>query len=226
MARTNPIMGKTLLVMAPLALLAFSSCDVDKFRGWPSEKPPVHLVPDMDNQPKLRAQSKHEFEGWEDHRGARLPVADTFGNTLVVARGSLKNPALANRDANGQFVTKNPLATSHKFRVRGRELSTLDHGRERYEIYCSMCHGLSGQGGNGKDGHGLVGRFWQPAPPNFHFNPKDGADNRVPNMSDGEVFEAISTGNGKTMPGYAARLSVEDRWAIVHYVRALQSLTK
>ena len=99
-------------------------------------------------------------------------------------------------------------------------------GRERYEIYCSMCHGTSGRGGNGPDGSGLVGRHWQPAPPNFHFNPKTGADNRVPMMPDGEVFEAISTGNGKTMPAYAARLSVEDRWAIVHYVRALQSLSK
>jgi mono/diheme cytochrome c family protein len=60
--------------------------------------------------------------------------------------------------------------------------------------------------------------------PNFHF--VEGKDNRVALLSDGEVFEAISTGNGKTMPAYGARLSVEDRWAIVHYVRALQSLSK
>ena len=224
MTHIKQIMGKTLLVLAPLTLVALSSCE--KFRGFPSDKPPVHLVLDMDFQPKVRPQSQHEFEGWTDHRGARLPVADAFGNTLVVARGSLKDPRLANRDANGQYVTTNPLSLKHTFRVRGRVMTAIDHGRERFEIYCSMCHGLTGQGGNGKQGHGLVGRFWEPAPSNFHFSTKTGADNRVPLMPDGEYFEVITTGNGKTMPAYGARLSVEDRWAIVHYVRALQSLSK
>jgi mono/diheme cytochrome c family protein len=220
MATTN----KILLAIASLTLLALNSCD--KFRGFPSEKPPVHLVLDMDFQEKIRAQSEHEFAGWTDHRGARRPVADTFGNTLVVARGSLKNPALAHRDANNQYVTENPLPLDYKFMVSGREMSVIDRGRERYDIYCSMCHGLSGQGGNGKQGHGLVGRFWQPAPPNFHFNSKENADNRVPLMPDGEYYETIMTGKGTTMPAYGARISVEDRWAIVHYVRALQSLSK
>ncbi|MGK0299140.1 MAG: hypothetical protein ACI89X_000001, partial [Planctomycetota bacterium] len=90
--------SKTTLAVASLALVALTSCD--KFRGFPSEKPPVHLVLDMDFQPKVRAQSEHEFEGWTDHRGARRPVSDSFGNTLVVARGSLPNAALANRDGN------------------------------------------------------------------------------------------------------------------------------
>lgn len=220
MARTT----KILLAMASLTLVALNSCD--KFRGWPSSTPPVHLVLDMDFQQKVRAQSEHDFDGWADHRGARRPVGDSFGNTLVVARGSLKDPAMANRDANNQYVTKNPLSLDHKFMVRGREMSVIDRGRESYDIYCSMCHGYTGLGGNGQQGHGIVGRFWQPAPPNFHINTKEGADNRVPTMPDGEYFETITTGKGTTMPAYGARLSVEDRWAIVHYVRALQSLSK
>ena len=219
MART-----KIILAVATLSLVALTSCD--KFRGFPSEKPPVHLVLDMDFQPKLRAQSEHEFEGWSDHRGARRPVSDLFGNTLVVARGSLKDPALAHRDGNNAYVTKNPLARDYKFMARGREMSVIDRGRERYEIFCSMCHGLSGQGGNGKQGHGMVGKLWDVAIPNFHFSNKEGADNRVPTMADGEYFETITTGKGTTMPAYGARISVEDRWAIVHYVRALQSLSK
>ena len=218
-----PTSNKILLCIAALTLLALQSCD--KFRGFPSEKPPIHLVLDMDFQPKVRAQSELEFDGWVDHRGARRPVADSFGNTIVVARDSLKNPALVNRDAQGQFITKNPLSLDHKFMVSGREMSVIDRGRQRYEIYCSVCHGLSGLGGNGKQGHGLVGRRWPVAVPNFHLSTKDGADNRVPNMPDGEYFETISIGKG-TMPGYEARISVEDRWAIVHYVRALQSLSK
>ena len=47
----------------------------------------------------------------------------------------------------------------------------------------------------------------------------------MPSLTDGELFEVISVGKG-TMPAYGARLSPEDRWAIVHYVRALQSLSK
>ena len=224
MAYTNQIMGKALLALTPLMLVVLSSCE--KFRGFPSDKPPIHLVLDMDFQPKVRAQSKLDFDGFTDHRGARLPVADSFGNTLVVARGSLENPRLAFRDSNGQYVTKNPLSLEHKFRVRGREMSAIDHGRERYEIYCSMCHGKSGRGGMGKEAHGLVGRFWNPAPANFHFSFAPGADNTRATMPVGEYFEAISTGKGTTMPAYGARLSVEDRWAIVHYVRALQSLSR
>lgn len=216
--------SKMTLAAAALSLLALNSCD--KFRGFPSEKPPVHLVLDMDFQPKVRAQSKHEFEGWKDHRGARRPVADPFGNTLVVARGSLPDPKMAHRDGNNAYVTSNPLPLDHKFMVRGREMSVIDRGREQFNIYCSICHGLSGQGGNGKQGHGMVGKRWDVAIPNFHFSSKEGADNRVPTMPDGEYFETITTGKGTTMPGYGARISVEDRWAIVHYVRALQSLSK
>ncbi|MBM3960644.1 MAG: cytochrome c, partial [Planctomycetes bacterium] len=68
-------------------------------------------------------------------------------------------------------------------------------------------------------------RRWPAAVPNFHFQPGEGKDNRVANLSDGEYFDTITNGKG-TMPGYGARMSVEDRWAIVHYVRALQSLSK
>ena len=220
------ILNKTFAVAGiALASLVLSACDVDAFRGFRKDKPPVHPVLDMDFQPKVRAQSKHEFEGWADHRGARLPVADAFGNTLVVARGSLPKAELAFRDGNGQFVTANPLSLEHKFMVRGKEMSTIDRGREAYQIYCAICHGDTGLGGNGPQGHGLVGRRWNPAPPSFHFNSKDGADNRVPDMPDGEYYQVITMGKG-TMPAYGARMSVEDRWAIVHYVRALQSLSR
>jgi mono/diheme cytochrome c family protein len=197
-------------------------------RGGVSEHPPVHLVLDMDFQPKLRTQAHADFEGWPDGRAMRLPVhdpvsTDPLGKTLVVARGSLPNPALAHKDAAGAFVKQNPLALTHKFTVLGREVTTIDRGRERYEIHCGICHGASGQGGNGPSGHGLVGRRWPVLVPNFHF--VEGKDNRVPNLTDGELFDVITYGKN-TMPAYGARLSVEDRWAIVHYVRALQSLSK
>jgi mono/diheme cytochrome c family protein len=203
----------SLLLLAALPAL-LTSC----MRGGVSQDPPVHLVLDMDFQPKFLAQSKSDFAGWTDHRGMRLPVADSFGKTLVVARGSLPNPALKNRDANGTFVTQNPVTA---------DLAVLERGRERFDIHCAVCHGYSGQGGGGpamtNTAHGLVGRRWPVVIPNFHF--VNGADNRVPQMPDGEFFEVITYGKG-TMPAYGARLSVEDRWAIVHYIRALQKLSK
>lgn len=210
----RPLFMKLSLLLAAVLPTTLTSC----MRGGVSHEPPVHLVLDMDFQPKLLAQSRSDYPGWTDHRGMRLPVADSFGKTLVVARGSLPNPALANRDANSAFVAQNPVPVS---------AAVLERGRERFEINCAVCHGYSGQGGGGKGqentAHGLVGRRWPVVIPNFHY--VEGADNRVPQMPDGEFFEVITYGKG-TMPAYGARLSVEDRWAIVHYIRALQRLSK
>lgn len=226
----NRFLARTSLVALALLPVAFASC----MRGGISSDPPVHLVLDMDFQPKLRAQGATEFEGWKDGRASRLPVIDPVAmdasgkpavRPIVVAQGSLENPALASKDAAGNWVKANPLPLDHKFTVLGKQVSVIDRGRERFGIYCAVCHGLSGQGGNGPTGHGLVGRRWPAAIPNFHFQPGEGKDNRVANLSDGEYFDVITNGKG-TMPAYGARMPVEDRWAIVHYVRALQSLSK
>lgn len=202
----------------PLALAVFVSSLAGCMRGGASELPPVHLVLDMDFQPKLKAQGKTAFAGWSDHRNMRAPVADAGGKTAVVARGSLPNADHANKDANG-FVTKNPVAIS---------AAVLARGQDRFNIHCSVCHGYSGQGGIGPTGNGLVGRRWsEGAPiPTFHYQEgKDAVANRVALLPDGEYFEVITFGKG-TMPAYGARLSTEDRWAIVWYVRALQQLSK
>lgn len=215
----------TALLALGLSLLSLGSCD--KFRGFPSDKPPIHIVQDMDFQQKVRAQSEHEFDGWKDGRGARRPVHDSFGNTLVVARGGLADAALSHKDASGNFVTQNPLPLTHKFTVRGVETTAIDRGREQFDIYCSICHGYTGLGSNDpKQGHGLAGRRWPVPIPSFHHKPDgDAVANRVPNLKDGELFEKITNGYG-TMPAYGARISPADRWAIVHYIRALQALSK
>ena len=69
-----------------------------------------------------------------------------------------------------------------------------------------------------------VGRRWPVLVPNFHLNRTENADNRVASLPDGDIFQTITGGKG-TMPAYGARISVEDRWAIIHYVRALQELS-
>ena len=204
-------MSMRLSHLIALALLgAFAAC-----RGGISDTPPVHLVLDMDFQPKLKAQSESHFEGWTDHRGMRVPPMDANGRTAVVARGAMPKPELNNRDASNAFVTKNPVAATAE---------VLAQGRKVYDINCAICHGYSGQGGNDpQQGHGLVGRRWPVAIPNFHF--VEGKDNRVASLPEGEYFEVITNGKG-TMPAYGARIAVEDRWAVVHYIRALQNLSK
>lgn len=197
----------------PLVLLALA---LGACRGGTSTSPPVHLVPDMDFQQKLKTQSAAQFENWTDGRGMRLPVDGT------VARGALPDPTLMpdpkspGKNPDGSWISKNPLPAT---------MANLERGRERFEIHCAVCHGQSGRGGNGDQGHGLVGRRWPVAVPNFHA--VEGKDNRVANFTDGEYFEVMSSPVGRnTMPSYAARINVADRWAIVHYIRALQNLGK
>ena len=212
-------LGRASLLLTTLAI-TLTSC----MRGGTSSSPPVHLVQDMDFQPKVKAQSKTAFAGWTDHRGMRLPVADSFGKTLVVPHRPSPDSNLPHRDASNQFVKTNPLPLTTKMVHLGREVAVLERGRELFNINCSICHGYTGQGGNDpKQGHGMAGRRWPVVLPSFHY--VEGKDNRVPQLADGEFFEVITNGKA-TMPAYGARISVEDRWAIVHYVRALQSLSK
>ena len=81
-------------------------------------------------------------------------------------------------------------------------------GRERYGIYCSPCHGLSGHG------DGIIVSRGFPAPPSYHSDRLRSADAQ-------HVFDVISNGYG-VMYSYAARVEPRDRWAIVAYIRALQ----
>ncbi len=164
-------------------------------RGGTSEKPPIHLVLDMDFQPKLRAQSESSFEGWSDKRGARLPVEGT------IARESLRDARLTTfKNADDTFVAQNPIAL---------DADVMARGRQRYDIFCAPCHGRSAMD------KGLVGKRW-PAP-----IPSLATDPRLVAMTDGELYSTITNGKN-TMPPYARQIAVEDRWKIVHYLRALQ----
>lgn len=187
-------------------------------RGGISDSPPLHVVPDMDDQPKLKAQSRSGFENWTDHRAMRLPVAGT------VARGDLREGPLytwktsdeADYTDAAQFVSDNPVPLT---------MAVMERGRERFNITCAVCHGLSGRGGSGPAAHGIVGRYWTPGvliPSFIPPGPEATEDERrVSLLNDGQIFEVITKGRN-TMPSYAHMIPVEDRWAIIHYIRALQ----
>lgn len=170
-------------------------------RGTITERRPIHISPNMDHQEKFQAQERNDM--FDDHRAMRPVVAGT------VARGFLRDDTrfYAGRDANGDLITDMPVPVT-------REL--LDRGQERYNIYCTVCHGAAGDGkgiimvGNGGQGYGYV-----PAP-DYH-------SERLRELPNGHYFQIISYGTPTyTMPGYAQQIPVADRWAIIAYIRALQ----
>ena len=118
------------------------------------------------------------------------PMADTFGVSLPVARTALNLKP---------YVTTFPFAVTRK---------VLDRGRERFTIYCSVCHGSLGAG----DGVVVQRGFTQP--PSYH-------SDRLRTAPAGYFFDVISHGYG-SMPDYTAQVRLEDRWAIIAYLRVLQ----
>ena len=163
-------------------------------RGKMSRKPPIEVFSDMDRQPKIRPQTPSSF--FADGRASRLPVEGT------VARGAHyldepMNTGLVTGTTN--YVAVNPVKITEQVMARGRQ---------RFEIYCSPCHGLQG------DGNGVVKNFGLATTRSLH-------EPRIVQMGDGEIFNVITHGRN-TMGAYGPQVPVEDRWAIVAYVRALQ----
>lgn len=179
------------LALVPLALVA-------RARYTTSPLPRVHLIFDMDNQPKFKAQSANPL--FADGRAMRLPVPGT------VPRGALRDVRLATGRDGDRWLEVIPVPLTREF---------LRRGQERYNIFCAPCHGYSGYG------DGVVNRraerlqegTWTPVA-SFH---TETARARPA----GYIYNAIVNGV-RTMPPYGAQIPVEDRWAIVAYVRALQ----
>ncbi len=87
-------------------------------------------------------------------------------------------------------------------------------GKERFGIYCAVCHGASGNGA------GITGLYGVPGIANLHLDPF-----KSETYPDGRMFEVITNGKGQ-MGAYGANIPVRDRWAIIAYVRALQAASE
>lgn len=186
-------------IMTMVALIPI--VQVFKARASKSNQPHYHIFADMDFQPK--AKSDQAFPEFADGRANRGEVPHT------VARGELRADDTYFRGlANGAWVTGLPA----QIEVTP---ALLDRGQERYNIYCAPCHGFDG------NGHGIIpermtqlGGAWEAR------NLVDKGSVAI-SMPNGQLFNTISNGMN-TMMGYASQIPVEDRWAIVLYVRALQ----
>ena len=147
---------------------------------------------DMHDQPKYRPLAASKL--FEDGRSARPLVEGT------VARGQLRADELLYEGRSGE-----ELAKIFPFPVT-REV--LERGRERYNIFCTPCHSLLG------DGNGMVVQRGFRRPPSFHID-------RLREAPPGHFFDVMTNGFG-AMASYASRIPVNDRWAITAYIRALQ----
>jgi len=187
-----------------LAFLVVLLVSVMGFRGLPSTRPPIEVFPDMDHQAKYKPQAESKF--FADGRADRPLPAGTvpYGRSAEVA-----DPAFLKAD-DVHYAGKNPDGSF----LRGfpADLAVNEalvrRGQNRFEIYCLPCHGKMG------DGQGITKSYGMATTPTYH-------DDRIRNMPEGEIFNTITNGKNTMFP-YADKLSPDDRWAVVAYVRALQ----
>jgi mono/diheme cytochrome c family protein len=178
---------------------------------------------DMQDQPKAIAYRESSF--FRDGLSSRPLVPGTVprgylradrefylgkkANSAAVPAGQpapTGSPATSGTTTNGASLYPDDVET---FPIP-IDKAAIDRGQERYEIYCSVCHGMTG------NGDGMIARrgFNKPLPASYH-------QDRLRQAPVGHFFDAMTNGWG-AMPSYAAQIPVEDRWKIIAYIRALQ----
>jgi len=162
-------------------------------RGCTSSRPPIHINPSMDDQPKVLSQTASTF--FFDGASMRQPVPGT------IAIGGLKEDAafFTGKGADGQFVATIPMAVDE---------AVLERGRQRYTIYCQPCHDARG------DGKGILFQRGNVPTASMH-------EERIQQYLDGQIFDVITNGTG-LMAGYRWPIPPADRWAIIAHVRELE----
>jgi len=162
-------------------------------RGCTSGRPPIHLNPSMDDQPKVLSQTASTF--FFDGSSMRQPIPGT------IAIDGLKEDAafFQGKGADGQFVAKIPVPV---------DAAVLERGRQRYVIYCQPCHDARG------DGKGILFQRANVPTASFH-------QDKILKYPDGQIFDIMTNGMG-LMPAYRWPIPTSDRWAIIAYIRELE----
>ncbi|MFB6247535.1 MAG: cytochrome c [Salinibacter sp.] len=181
---------RRLFLLGLLAMVLLAGC-----RGRRSEAPPIHPHLAMDFQPKFQAQTYNPL--FENKASMRKPPTGT------VARGQLRGNSklFEGRTESGEYVERIPMAVTR---------SLLERGQEQYNVYCTPCHGKSGNG----NGIIMQGDYGYTPASSYHID-------RLRQVTDGYLYDVITNGV-RNMPAYAQQIPVRDRWAIVSYIRALQ----
>lgn len=187
------------MIRATSAALLLASLALGACRGGPTQEAPVVPIRNMYSQDRYEDQGRSTF--FPDHRMMRPHVEGSVAREMeidpVISTGRMEDDSA--------YVMEVPQAVVAR---KGGMESLIHRGQERYNIYCTPCHGGTG------DGRGMVVSRGMMAPPSYH-------QDRIRHMPDGQLYATITNGI-RNMPGYYAQIPVDDRWAIVSYVRALQ----
>ena len=188
------------VLFGALALSALTAC-----RGQTSRDAPIVGIRNMYDQPKYDVQEESAF--FPDHRTMR-PLVEG-----VVSREEELDPRFAQGRLEDQtgYVLEIPKEVIAKL---GGPEATLSRGRARYGIYCMPCHDSTGSGNGLVKKRAVASGATAFVPPTFH-------QDRIRHMPDGQLFATITNGKSN-MPPYGMQIPINDRWAIVAYVRALQ----
>ena len=184
-----------------LAFLCLLTVSILGFRGVKTPDAPLIVFPDMDFQAKYKPQMSSKF--FADGRADRTPVPGTVprGRTVDADPAFLRADDFryAGKAADGSFARGFPVEVTE---------ALVRRGQDRFQIYFRPCHGALG------DGNGITKQYGMVATPSYH-------DDRLRRMAEGEIFNTITHGKN-TMMSYADKLTPDDRWAVIAYVRALQ----
>ncbi|HEY3578939.1 MAG TPA: cytochrome c [Pyrinomonadaceae bacterium] len=167
---------------------------------------------DMQDQPKMKPYRSTSFFG--DGLAMRQPVPGTIPRGYlrsdpVLFTGKKEKSAQSAPSPSSASGNQNPYGDDTDTFPFPITEETMQRGRERFEIFCSACHGLSGHG------DGMIVRRGYRKAANFH-------EDRLRQAPVGHFFDVITNGWG-AMPSYAPQVPVQDRWAIIAYIRALQT---
>ena len=230
-------------------LLLLPPAIIYRSAGMTSRSPRMHVVPDMDWQHKYKTQvvspkvdvaqldgsSKEEFL-FMNHRAMQKPIPGTIarGNLAIdshyhqgIKPGSQQVTANIGQQAYASLSTQDQATeappepdwvTTFPEEI-AVNLDLLERGKNRFEIYCSPCHGYSGNGDGLVNARamalGASGQAAWTAAKSLH-------DPEVKKNAVGRIFDTITNGRSSMGP-YKSQISTEDRWAIVAYVKALQN---
>lgn len=187
----------TVVLLAAVALLP--PLWIAKVRYARKSSPRIHLILDMDFQPKYLPQQYSPL--FEDTRDMRPPVAGA-----VAVDAPLGNEHLLRGEVHGRPAGTVPKPVT---------LEMMKRGQQRFDIFCATCHGLAG------DGDGITSQLaFEREEPKW-VRPLSLHNPSVVEQPVGQLFKTITDGI-RTMPSNRVQISVEDRWAILLYVRALQ----
>ncbi len=205
-----------LLIFVLAGIVIVAMCG---FRGEHSTRTPWEIFPDMVRQQKVRAQSPIDFFG--DGRGPRVPIASTvpIGYEMPkappgISPNATEPAAERSRPHIGFSVGTDYYNTGKMGANWGTGIPVpvtaelMQRGRQRFNITCSVCHGLTAAG------NGIAKQYGLNTVVTLQ-------DERIRKMADGEIFNTITNGKN-TMMSYGGNVPVADRWAIIAYVRALQ----